>query len=126
MSDGINHGQTITYCETCRYPVGVCKCDIDISAIPLALCPLCDARVKLIEGFDIDCESTTAVIECTACPLWFGPHYPDNKHDVVRFIGRWNTRKQGADGGKSEENQIQDSGECGTQSPTAGATPAGV
>jgi hypothetical protein len=26
MSDGINHGQRITYCLTCQFPVGVCKC----------------------------------------------------------------------------------------------------
>jgi hypothetical protein len=26
VSDGINHGQTITYCEKCLYPVGVCRC----------------------------------------------------------------------------------------------------
>lgn len=94
MSDGINHGQQIDYCATCRYPVGVCKCDIDISSIPLQPCPLCDSLVRLKEGFDIDCESTTAVISCTACPLEYGPHYPNNKHDVVRFIVRWNTRKQ--------------------------------
>jgi len=94
MSDGINHGQTITYCEVCNYPVAVCRCVDDISAIPLKLCPLCDSRVELREGFDVDCESTTAVIECTECQLWFGPHYPNNKHDVVRLIDRWNTRKQ--------------------------------
>lgn len=105
MSDGINHGQTITYCETCRYPVGVCKCDIDIAAIPLEHCPLCDSIARIREGFDIDCESTTAVIECTTCPLWFGPHYSNNKHDVVRFIGIWNTRKQVDDSSKSEEKE---------------------
>ncbi len=92
MSDGINHGQQIDYCATCRYPVGVCKCDIDISAIPLKACPLCDSVVQLKEGFDIDCESTMGVISCTACPLEYGPLYPNNKHDVVRFIARWNTR----------------------------------
>jgi hypothetical protein len=28
------------------------------------------------------------------CELEFGPAYPDNKRDVVHFIGRWNLRKQ--------------------------------
>lgn len=26
MSDGINHGQTISYCDACGYPVAVCRC----------------------------------------------------------------------------------------------------
>lgn len=92
MSDGINHGQTITYCGTCRYPVAVCRCSEDIPTLPLKPCPLCNSPVAIREGFDVDCESTTAVIECTACPLWYGPDYPDDKKDVVKFIGRWNTR----------------------------------
>lgn len=28
MSDGINHGQKINYCETCEWPKGVCDCSL--------------------------------------------------------------------------------------------------
>jgi hypothetical protein len=92
MSDGINHGQTIRYCNMCGFPEGVCKCQIDIPSIHLHGCPLCGATANIYEGFDIDCESTTATIECTKCPIMFGPMYPDTKHDVVRMIERWNKR----------------------------------
>lgn len=95
MSDGINHGQTICYCQMCGYPEGVCKCPIDIPSMPLYNCPLCEAEAKIREGFDIDCESTTATIECTECFIQFGPIYPDTKHDVVKLIRKWNTRKSG-------------------------------
>lgn len=111
MSDGINHGQTITYCEECHYPLAVCRCVDTISSIPLKPCPLCEGRVELQEGFDVDCESTTAVIECTECSLWFGPEYPDTAADVVRFIGRWNTRKVNTNGSTCEKDQIQDAGD---------------
>ena len=55
-------------------------------------CPLCDCDAELHEGFDIDCESTTALITCTACPVNYGPIYPDTKADVVEFVERWNRR----------------------------------
>lgn len=92
MSDGINHGQQITYCGTCEYPVRVCRCSDDIASLPLKPCPLCNGPVELVEGFDVDCESTTAKIGCLDCEIEFGPHYSDDKQDVVRFIGRWNNR----------------------------------
>ena len=56
-------------------------------------CPLCDCDCELHEGFDIDCESTTAMITCTACPIVFGPIYPDDIADVVKFVKRWNDRE---------------------------------
>ena len=95
MSDGINHGQTIYYCQMCGYPEDVCKCLIDIASMPIYNCPLCGTKAKILEGFDIDCESTTATIECTECLIQFGPVYPDTKHDVVKLIRKWNTRKSG-------------------------------
>jgi hypothetical protein len=30
----------------------------------LFLCPFCGSKAEVKQGFDIDCESTTAVIEC--------------------------------------------------------------
>ena len=77
-------------------------------------CPLCDCDARLHEGFDIDCESTTAIITCTACAVSFGPMYPDAKADVVKFVERWNERLQG--GSEDEDEQPGWCGHCACQS----------
>lgn len=63
-----------------------------ISDIILLPCPFCNGDAKIEEGFDIDCESTTAAIFCEDCKATIGPQYPDNIQDVVKLIDQWNTR----------------------------------
>ena len=35
MSDGINHGQKIAYCEVCEWPKGVCRCSLQSCRLAL-------------------------------------------------------------------------------------------
>lgn len=65
-----------------------------VEEIPdLLRCPLCESNAELEFGFDTDLESTTATIVCSACPIQFGPSYPDTKADLVKFVIMWNDRK---------------------------------
>jgi len=63
-----------------------------LHGVVLLPCPFCGGNARIEEGFDIDCESTTATIYCTGCEAMFGPEYPDDIGDVVEFMGRWNNR----------------------------------
>jgi|688.fasta_scaffold10512_9 Lar family restriction alleviation protein len=56
-------------------------------------CPFCGNNAELQELFDIDTESTQALIACNSCEAKFGPIYPDSQEDVQYLIEDWNTRK---------------------------------
>jgi transcription elongation factor Elf1 len=55
-------------------------------------CPFCGSKAEVKQGFDIDCESTTAVIECLDCVCSYGPIYPDDEQDVLDLVFDWNER----------------------------------
>ena len=63
-----------------------------LHGVVLLPCPFCGGNARIEEGFDVDCESTTATIYCEGCEAMFGPEYPDDIEDVVEFMGRWNNR----------------------------------
>lgn len=54
----------------------------------------CGGKAKIEQGFDVDCESTTATIFCEKCDIEFGPEYPNNINDVVEFMESWNKQME--------------------------------
>lgn len=51
MSDGINHGQKITYCEVCEWPKGVCRCSLQ--SCRAALLKASDLIARIENGDDL-------------------------------------------------------------------------
>lgn len=51
MSDGINHGQKIAYCEVCEWPKGVCRCSLQ--SCRLALLKASDLIARIESGHDL-------------------------------------------------------------------------
>ena len=51
MSDGINHGQKIAYCEVCEWPKGVCRCSLQ--SCRLALLKAADLIAHIDNGDDL-------------------------------------------------------------------------
>lgn len=51
MSDGIDHGQKIAYCEVCEWPKGVCRCSLQ--SCRLALLRASDLIARIERGDDL-------------------------------------------------------------------------
>ena len=64
-----------------------------VDCVVLLLCPFCGHNAAINEGFDIDCESTTAWISCSFCDAKYGPIYPDSKQEVIDWAQEWNARR---------------------------------
>lgn len=64
-----------------------------MSELPdLLPCPFCGSTARWVEGFDIDCESTTATIVCDCCSAKSGVFYPDNRDELPAMASEWNNR----------------------------------
>lgn len=65
----------------------------DLSEIAILPC-LCGGSASLIDGFDVDCESSTAEVCCDECGSSSGEIYPNTIDDVRKLVEQWNTRME--------------------------------
>jgi transcription elongation factor Elf1 len=75
-------------------------------------CPNCRGEIVLSQSFDVDCQSTTALIECSECNYKFGPMYPNTKQDVIEWIQEWNRQARADDRDALEDVYREDPDYC--------------
>ena len=66
--------------------------DASVGSTALLPCPFCGCAAGIHQSFDVDCQSTTAWIECGDCDCKYGPLYPETKQDVIDWMQKWNRR----------------------------------